>query len=349
MSKSKHETITEAQHAVMEQVKMLDKDSEAHDFDYTSAAFALLVLRPLMIKHGISKFKVGTTHHGRWQNGIGVDYELVFRYQLVGATELIEGVTYQDVPVQASGKVGKSGDKSTFASQTTGAKYADVDFFNLPMTDDIEGFEEAAELLEEMYNTDDKPKKEKKKLKLEEPKDDPEEEDDDEIPSSSRGINYADGVLDIIRTVFEEMGEEAMLEFVEGDTRNKVEALVEELLGNEEEPEDEDEEYDDEPEEEEEEYDDDEPEEDDGEGVSLDDLDYEDPETVEALLNQIDIEDEEMINNILETSFTDVEALKGFYTVCTEAAGEISAEFQEEFTDRHFPILQEVFEDLENL
>lgn len=349
--KVKHNTITEAQHAVMEQIKMLDKDAEAHDFVYTSAAFALLVLRPLMLKHGISKFKVNTIPGGRWQNGIGVDYTLVYRYQLTGAETLEPGVTYQDVYVEASGKVGKSGDKSTFAAQTTGGKYADVDFFNLPMTDDIEGFEEASALLEETYNgTSGKPKKNPKKAKVED------EDDEMEIPNTSKDISYKDGVLDIIQAVFDEYGEDKLLEFVEGDTRNKVEDLVEELVGEEGDEDEEEEEVKpkknkkkkkssgkktkkSKPEEEEDD-------EEDEEGVELDDLDYDDPKVVKALIDQIDIEDEDMIHEIITGSFTDSEALKAFYTVCVEHAGEIGAEFQEQFNETHFEALQETFEEL---
>lgn len=339
MSKAKHATITEAQHAVMEQINMLDKDAQAHDFQYTSAAFALLVLRPLMLKHGISKFKVKTEHHGRWQNGIGVDYNLTFRYQLTGATELIPGVTYQDVYVAASGKVGKSGDKSTFASQTTGSKYADVDFFNLPMTDDIETFEEAAELLNEKYN--DLPGGDTQT-------EDGKTEEELEIPESSKGISYADGVLELIEQVFEAGGAKAVVNFTDGDTRNKVEALVEELVGEEPEDEEEDEEEekpkksskksskkskkDDE--------------EDDGDEVSLDEIDYDDEDVIEALFQQVDIEDDEVITNLITNGFTDPEALKAFYTVCVERAGEIGADFQDEFNETHFETLQETFEEL---
>lgn len=334
MSKSKHKTITEAQHAVMEQIKMLDKDAQAHDFIYTSAAFALTVLRPLMIKHGISKFRVKTIPGGRWQNGIGVDYTLVFRYQLVGAEELVPGVTYQDVYVEASGKVGKSGDKSTFASQTTGSKYADLDFFNLPMVDDIESFEEVVEALENMY--DDEPETPKKPTKEPEP-----EEEETEVPSSSSDLSYDDGVFDVIEQVFEAGGADALVEFTDGDKRKKVKALVKKLLASADE----------------EDVDEDEPEEpikkkpkksepSEETEVTLDDIDYDDEDMVEALFEQIDIEDDDRISEILSSGFTDAEALKSFYTVCLEKCGEHGAEFQDQFNETHFETLQEKFEEL---
>jgi hypothetical protein len=371
MGKSKHNTITEAQHGVMEELKSLMKDSAADNYDYTSAAFAATMLRPLILEHGISKFRIKAQNDGRWHNGVGVDITLTYRYMLTGAKELIEGVTYQDVQVPGAGKVGKSGDKSIFAAGTTASKYADLDFFYLPMVDDIEAFEEMAEELEKELKKGRKKLKAKDEEEEEEPfeADETEEEEEEEIPASSKDLSYKDGVLDIIEELYVEGGKEAVLEFTKGDTRNKVERLVEDLL--EEEEEEEEEEKPDkkksgkksnkkksdkskggsrlkkkkDEEEEEEEIDPEVLTDEDG-YLDLDGIDYEDPKVVAVLMENIDVYDSDFIRDALET-FEDPEAMKAFYTSALEFIGEKDGpDEQEAFNDEHFDTLQERFEEL---
>lgn len=350
----KHKTITEAQHAVMNEIKMLDKDSEGYEYAYTSAAFATIILRPLMIKHGISRTKIKSENQGRWQNGVGVDTHMVFRYMLVGTTEPKEFINYIDVEVDASGKAGKSGDKSMYASATTGGKYANLDFFDLPMVEDVEEWQEASELLDEEYgiNGTEKPKKEKnkstkkkkkkKKVIDAEPEPEPEEEDDideEEVAASSTEYNYNDGLFDIIDALFEEGGIETVIEFTEGDTRKKVTRVVEELkedAGWDEEEED----Y-----EEEDDYDEEEDSEEDEEELDLNTADFEDPDIQAAFMEEIDLEDDDLITQCID-AIEDPDQLAMFYSVCVEYANEMGQDFGDSFNSEHFDYVQERFEEM---
>ena len=365
---SKHNTITEAQHAIMEELKLLGKDKEGFDYLYTSAAFATTMIRPLLIKHGVSRTKIKSENKGRWQNGVGVDIHAVYRYMLVGTEEPKEFINYIDVQVDGSGKAGKSGDKSMYAAATTAGKYADLDFLYLPMVEDVEQYDEIVAELEDAYNKEDEdpqprkakraqepdeqpepPRQTKKKKRLKvnkpapEPEPEPEEVTEQEIPSNSSELNYNEGVFTVIEAIYEQEGIEAVLDFTEGDTRNKVEDLVEELkedagwYDEEGEPEPE---IEDEPEE-------DEQYEEEAEGVDLNELDYNDPDVQAAIGEQIDLEDDEMIRQCLD-SFTDGDQLTMFYTTLLEHAQEVSQDFADSFNEEHFDYLQELYEELED-
>lgn len=366
-----HDTISDAINSVMSELKMIMKDKTSDgggDYLYTSAAFAASMIRPLMIKNGIIRYSKSVTHLGRWQNGIGVDYNFIFRYVLVGSSDLVEDINYIDTHVPASGKVGKSGDKSTYAAITTGGKYADLITYYLPMIDDVEEFEELMDVLEN--GETEKPKKKRGKVKPEAEKPEPEEEEAEVMSTSSKDYNYSDGVLDLIQKLFDEGGIEAVEQFTDGDGRKEVVNLVEEL--SEEEVEEEPEEKPkpkksnkkkssskrggsrvktkkdkkskkEEPEEEELEYDD----LTDKDGyLDLDELDYDNPAVVAALLKNIDLEDAETFSDCID-SFEDREQMKAFYTVCLEKAGEEGPDFQTDFNEEHFKYLQERFEDLD--
>lgn len=352
MEMKKHKTISEAQHAIMKELRMLLKDSESeagkYSFDYTSAAFAAASIRPLMIKHGIVKFPVKATNMGRYGNGTGVDVDYVFRYKLVGAETLEEGITYDDVPVSGSGKVGKSGDKSIFACATTTGKYADLFYFYLPMVDDIEAFDEIMDVMSQETEIEEPPKKKLKTSKSSpEPEEEEEPEEDMEIPGSSSDMNYSDDPFSLIEDLYEQAGIEAVLKFTEGDTRNKIEDLVEDLKADagysdedvEEEPEEEEEV----PEEEEETA-----EETDEEAVDLDELDYDDPETVAAIMEQIDLYSEGegfAVEDVID-EFEDPEQLKMFYTRALETVSEEDPQYAEEFNEANFEHMQDRYTEL---
>lgn len=380
----KHETITEAKHAVMKDIKYLMKDEVSnqgsYSFDYTSAAFAAGMLRPLMIKHGIVKSAPGSVNHGRYGDGVGVDVGYRFRYTLVGAKgrqgaeQLVEGVHYEDVCIEGSGKVGNSGDKSAFAACTTAGKYADLICFYLPMVDDVEAFKELTEIVEGNYETKEVPdepkqapkgtKKNKRKSRVKtkkesEPEPEEPEVEDSALRSVDMNVGEAKEVIDTIleQADSEEEALEAIAEFVEeeasldeDDSRRRVtlmdhvDKVMDALSEVEEEPEPEPEEED-EPEEVETDNIDDAIDEDGY--LDPDKVDYEDPDQVAELFTLIDINDDEMIGELMD-SFEDGEQLKSFYTAVYEELASESAEQAEAFTEQHFPHFQELIEELMN-
>jgi len=321
-----HDTITEAIDGVRQEIDGLIKDrtfapGKNYEYDYASQVLTVANLRPLLIKHGIIRYRTKSENKGRFDQGLGVDIDQTYRYMLKGAKEMVEGITFLDQQTSGSGKSPSDGGKACMAAATTGSKYADWDMFYLPIVDDLEDLDEVNEIRDIYFNREvsnadqvirkeDEEEEEKKKTtkkrstkktskskkgKKSEPE--PEEEEDEEE---------------------EEKSKKKTSKKARSSKRNKKK--------KEEEPE---------PEEEEDEE----------EGVDLDELDYDDPEVKEMLTENLDLTDVELIDEYIE-SFEDREQLKAFFEILQEIAKDESSKFAREFTDDHFGLVQECFEEL---
>ena len=182
-----HSTIGEALLAIEKEVQGIIKDATASPgaggYGYSSQLAVTARLRSVYIKNGVLRRRIKVVPHGRFANGVGIDMVLTYRYYLANNTdEEVVGINCIDTEVFASGMVGKSGDKSTFAAQTTGGKYNDLDTLYLPAFDDVESFEEITgrHASEEEEAEEEAPKTVSKSRGKSKPKPKPEPEEEEE-------------------------------------------------------------------------------------------------------------------------------------------------------------------------
>lgn len=124
-----HNTITAALNAVMSEVSYVQKqDSQQLGYAVLTEQEVIAKARPAFVKHGIVCYPIKSEllEKGQYatKSGSMMNYLIgrrTFRFQLVGATELIEGVTYIDA--EAVCDAADAGDKAALKVCTVARKY----------------------------------------------------------------------------------------------------------------------------------------------------------------------------------------------------------------------------------